>query len=305
MPWPPSQIPTKPPTAPAAAAFPDPLRLPEDDELGQKRAQLDLLGTELAYREQRLVALQSQMQAFRARYVRRVGAGCAKLDELEAQIAESEARRHPDDLALREAARRARDRATRSRAAVRQLVSARLSAPSEELRQLYRAVARRVHPDFGREPGDRNLRERLMAHANQAYQRGDERRLHGILAEYQFRPEGVDGDGTPAELARIIRRIALVRGRLDEIYLEVRETRASDLYRFKARAQAATRQGRDLLAEAGSALRARIARARRQLREMNPESARGNQPGAPQDARAAAGLQPAARRPRLGAGPGI
>lgn len=252
---------------------PAPHRAPEEEELRRKRAQLDTLEAELARKELRLANLRAEMLPFESRYVRKVGVRSARLDEIEAQIAEFHARCHPGDAALLEAAHCARERAKRSRAALRRHFSAAGFDPPAALKQLYRVVARCVHPDFGENPLDREVRERLMSHANHAYQRGDERRLRGILTEYQFRPEGVNGEGTPTELVRVIRRIALIHGRLEEIEQETGETRSSELYRFKARTEAAAKRGRDLLAEAAAAFNARIAGARLKLRNLAAEPA--------------------------------
>lgn len=251
------------------AASPTPCRTPEEKELNRKHAQLRVLEVELNRRELLLANLRADVLPFERRYIRKIGTRWARLDEIEALIAEAEARHQPGNPAARLAAAQARERAGRSRAAVLRRISSGGFDPPAALKRLYRTVARRVHPDLGEDPLDRQLRQRLMAHANRAYQSYDERRLRGILAEYEFGPEGVRGEGTPLELVRVIRRIALIRGRLEEIEQEVDQTRDSDLYRFKARAEEAAQQGRDLFAEVAAAVAARIARARQRLRSVS------------------------------------
>jgi hypothetical protein len=253
--------------------FPEPRPTPEEEELRRKRAQLAVFQAELARKELRLANLRADVLPFETRYVRKIGIRCARLDEIEAQIAEIAARRDPRDSEAREAARRARTRADQSRAAVLRHVSAGGFDPPAAVKRLYRAVARRVHPDFGEDPADCEVRERLMAHANHAYERCDERRLRGILDEYEFRPEGIRGEGTPLELVRVIRGIAVVRGRLEEIDEETDRTRSSDLFRFKERAEAAAKHGRNLLAEVAGAVDARIAAARRKLKHLSAAAA--------------------------------
>lgn len=267
----PDAVQAKTPNLPTTVALPGIRPTPEERELKHKRARLAWLEAEMTRQELRLANLRADVLPFEARYMRKIGMRCARLDEIEAQIAEIEARRHPDDAAAQQAALLARQRAERSRAEVMRHVSQGGFDPPVALKRLYRAVARRVHPDYGDDADDRELRERLMAHANRAYRRCDERRLRGILDEYDFRPEGIRGEGTPMELVRVIRGISLIRGRLEEIAEETLRTRSSELYRFKARAEAAEKQGRDLLAEAASALRARIAAARRELRRLSAE----------------------------------
>lgn len=259
--------------APTASEVPSAERpAPEEEELRCKRSQLTWLEAELTRKELRLANLRADVLPFEARYVRKIGIRCARLDEIEAQIAEIEARRRPGDPAAQDAARGARERAERSRAEVLRHVSAGGFDPPVALKQLYRAVARRVHPDYGEDAEDRELRERLMAHATHAYRRRDERRLRGILNEYDFRPEGIRGEGTPVELVRVIRSIALIRGRLEEIAEETERTRTSDLYRLKARVEAAAKQGRNLLAELAASVSARITVSRRKLKRLSAEA---------------------------------
>jgi hypothetical protein len=223
---------------------------------------------ELARQELRLANLRADMLPFEERYYRRIGMRCARLDKLEAEIAAIEAQLHREDAAAQEWARRARERAEESRQALRRKLSGNGARPPAALKRLYRAVARRVHPDFGEDSTDRDLRARLMAHANRAYQRCDERRLRAIVSEYEFAPEVVRGEGTPLELVRVIRKIALVRGRLGEIAEEVERTRSSDLYRFKARVESGAKRGRDLFAEVVATVNARIAKARQKRNRL-------------------------------------
>jgi TPR repeat protein len=77
------------------------------------------------------------------------------------------------------------------------------SALSPDLRALYRRVAKRVHPDFATDEGDRHRREGFMKEANAAYRKHDPGTLGKILKEYETSPESsqdtpfvpADGDG--------------------------------------------------------------------------------------------------------------
>jgi hypothetical protein len=247
----------KPPSEPPAGPL-----APEQKELRRKRAQLAMFEGELTRQELRLANMRADMLPFEERYYRRIATRCARLDQLEAEIAEIEARLHREDETAQEYARRARARAEESREALRRKLSGSAAKPPVALKRLYRAVARRVHPDFGDDTSDRDLRARLMAHANRAYQRCDERRLRAIVSEYEFAPEIVRGEGTPLDLVRVIRKIALVRGRLVEIGEELESTRSSDLFRFKTRVESGAKRGRDLFAEVVAAVNSRIAKAR-------------------------------------------
>ena len=89
-------------------------RTPEERELEKKRSELAILEEELAQRELELTTLQSELRAFEARYLRIVGIHYAELDELEAQIAETQARLSPKDDELQEQASQARTQAQES-----------------------------------------------------------------------------------------------------------------------------------------------------------------------------------------------
>jgi hypothetical protein len=253
------------------------LHAPEELELKRKRAQLSVLEAELARQENQLSRLRAELHPFESRYFRKVGIRCAKLDEIEARIAELHASIHPDDMAAQETARRARERANRSRREVLERRGALGLDPPAALKRLYRIVARRVHPDLGETAADRQVRERLMAHANRAYQSGDERRLRAIISEYEFCPETVKGEGTPIDLVRVIRQIAQARGRTKEIQEELEKVRSSELFRFKLLVDSQARHGRDLFADAVAAVNTRIAGALLKLKhlETSPSARQG------------------------------
>lgn len=81
---------------------------PEARELEKKRAELATLETRLAERELDLATLQAELRSFERTYVRIVGTRLAELDEIQAQIAEAEARSKPKDRKAQERAAQAR-----------------------------------------------------------------------------------------------------------------------------------------------------------------------------------------------------
>ena len=91
-----------------------PTEAPEERELAKKRAQLTALEGQLAERELDLATLQAEIRGFEASYLRTVGRLFSELDELHAQVTESEARRHSDDPDQRQRAAKARARANAS-----------------------------------------------------------------------------------------------------------------------------------------------------------------------------------------------
>ena len=243
---------------------------PEDRELSRKLYELSELETELAQRELDLATLQAELHTFEARYLRIVGVCYAELDEIEAQIAEAEARLKPKDNKIREEAAQARDQAQASAqaAGIAQEPREEKFSPSENLKKLYREVAKCIHPDLATDEKERSRRQQLMVDANRAYEEGDEAKLRTILAEWESSPESVEGEGTAAELVRVIRKIAQVEKRLRVIETEITQLEESDLYQLKTKVEAAENEGRDLLTEMASRVEEEITSASKRLAEI-------------------------------------
>src|SRR5713101_1619383 len=243
---------------------------PEEEELQSKRQELGDLEKRLIERELQLVSLRRELAAFERLYTEKVGIRYAELDDVEAQIAQLIAERDPADVEAQKVAREARARAEESQAGVTGIVvkDAVRFSPSSSLKNLYREVARRIHPDLALDEADRARRQRLMAEANRAYEIGDEAGLRLILEEYESSPESVIGEGAGADLVRVIRKIAQVKRRLTEIDAETRRIMESDLFELKKKVDEGTTQGRDVLSEMVSSVNSRIEDRREALKRM-------------------------------------
>lgn len=238
---------------------------PEEEELAKKREELALLETELAERELSLTNLRAELSAFERQYLRQVGTLYADLDEWNAKIAELLAEQEGTEDA-QSAAAEARRQAEQSNSAVHdEVASSQEFTTSAELKGLYRDVAKRVHPDLALDDADRHKRERLMAEANAAYQRGDTEMLKRILQEYESSPESVRGAGVAADSVRVIRQIRQVRSRLSQIEQEIASLIDSDIAKLRAKLEAAKAEGRELLTELAADVRKRIDVARRRF----------------------------------------
>jgi len=242
---------------------------PEARELEKKKAELASLEARLAERELDLATLQAELHSFEGTYLRVVGSRLAELDEIEAQIAEAESRNQPKDP-------EAQDRASQARAQAQEsarVVEAEQEAgkrepftPSENLKKLYREVAKRIHPDLATDESERKRRHELMTEANRAYEEGDEARLEAILRDWESSPESVKGEGPGAELVRVIRKIAQVEDRLKVIDEEIAWLEESDLFRLKKEVDQAKEEGRDLLAEMAARVDQQVVEAQGRLR---------------------------------------
>lgn len=237
---------------------------PEERELEKKQAELAVLEAELIQRELDLATLRAELADFERGYLQIVGVLYAELDEIEAQIAEAKARRMRSDSKAQEQATRARAQAQESAQTAKAVAEPR-AKPTENLKKLFREVAKCIHPDLATNDTNRERREKLMAEVNLAYENGDEARLRSILADWESSPDTVEGEGVGAELIRVIRKIAQIQKRLANINTEIQQLNTSDLCQLKAKADEAEKHGRDLLKEMASQVDQQIVGAQARL----------------------------------------
>ena len=215
----------------------------EDRQLEAKRQELLALEAQLAQRELDLATLQAQLDSFEHRYLQTVGMRQQELDRIEAQILECQA----------------------------YLDSAAKFQPSASLKQLYRELAKQIHPDYATDPEERSRREDLMAEVNRAYAAGDLERLQTIYDDWQTRPEAIQGEDTAAELMRTIRRISQSQRRLMALESEIQALNRTDLFQLWTQAQAADHQGQNLLKTMAAQLEAQIEQAQSRLSELKQQ----------------------------------
>ncbi|WP_374050409.1 J domain-containing protein [Streptomyces roseicoloratus] len=166
--------------------------------------------------EQALIEFEIAVETFRVEvenfsrlHHQRLGPMYARLDELDAEIAEARAARtgDPEDLRRAQEARAAvlpmpgveelfhewvdSDGLSAEAAAMltdRPVQPPKRVRPSDEVRKLYRDLARQAHPDLARDEDERKRREEFITRVNAAYARGDEALLRELSAEWAAGP---------------------------------------------------------------------------------------------------------------------
>ncbi|MFF6802573.1 J domain-containing protein [Streptomyces sp. NPDC012616] len=199
--------------------------------------------------EQALIEFEIAVETFRVEvenfsrlHHQKLGPMYARLDELDAQIAEARAARtgDPEDLhkaaeararvlpmpgveelfhgwmdgegLFPEAAAMLTDRSVRPPERVR---------PSEEARKLYRELARKAHPDLAQEDAERARREEFITRVNAAYARGDEVLLRELAEEWAAGPAPAERSPSPSE--ELYARLEWLAQRKEMLTLVARE----------------------------------------------------------------------------------
>ncbi len=237
-------------------------------------AVFEALIRELTEKELELATLENQLAKFEKRYARTVGVLFAELDALEAAIAKELLRLHPEDP-YREGFRRAEQKAKASKDAVDERAQPdekQAYIPTDEIKNLYRKVAKAIHPDLSVNEEEREYRTRLMARANAAYKVGDKQALEQILYEWEHRDEtSMAREQEPAQPNLLQRQILQMKARLKEIDIRIAKLKESELYQLMVKVNRADREKRDLLGDMAKDLREKIAGAKQLLGSLQEQ----------------------------------
>ena len=238
---------------------------PDAAALLARREQLAAARAALAEREAELAQLRAQLKTFEGRYLRQVGVLYVELDDLAARIAEREVDLFDSDAA-RQRADEARQRAQETHAAaLGEALLAEEFDPPPSLKTLFRDVAKRIHPDFARDPDEQRHFTLLMARANHAYSRGDTQTLERLLADHFEIHAALAEEDAIAEHLRIARQIRHAERDLAALDAERHTLLAGEIAQLQQAAEAAAREHRDLLTELATSLREQIADAQRRF----------------------------------------
>ncbi|WP_240496777.1 J domain-containing protein [Streptomyces torulosus] len=199
--------------------------------------------------EQALIEYEIAVETFRVEvenfsrlHHQKLGPMYARLDELDAQIAEAKAARTGDPEDVRkaqeararvmpmpgveelfhgwmdseglfpEAAAMLTDQAVRPPERVR---------PSDEARRLYRELVRKAHPDLAQDDKERERRDAFISRVNAAYGRGDETLLRELSQEWAAGP--VPEERRPSRSEELYARLEWLAQRKELLTLVARE----------------------------------------------------------------------------------
>ena len=259
---------------------------------------LDGLEKQLVERELELETLRGGLLSFEKKYQAATLDRYAQLDELRFRIAELRAQQEPEEPSSKVAKvvasmaahmampaspggsprprpkRKPPPKAGESKKDADGAAAASGFNPSEELKKLYREVAKTIHPDLADDDQERAHRHAFMTRANEAYEANNQQKLADILSEWHHSPESVRGEDPASKLIRAIRKIARCEDRLVEIDTEMGKLETGGIFGIKLLAEEADKFERDFLDEMTGRLDEEIAGATALLQQMEAEAAR-------------------------------
>ncbi len=184
--------------------------------------------------------LKSRLENFDQLYQRIIGTRYLDLDQIEAKISQYQA-----------------------------LLDSELSfKASAEIKDLYKKIAKKIHPDLATSESDAFQRHEFMTRVNQAYKAGNERELINILEEWEAWQRSKREDNGQTDLFMIEQKIARIRKRLDIIRSEQMALEKQDLYRLMLRADSERASGKDILQDMANMLDQKIIEAKIKLNEL-------------------------------------
>jgi hypothetical protein len=247
-------------------------------EIEQKRQRVALLGQEIE-------ELKQSLGRFQVEYNAKVGRLYVELDKLELLIQEYRLRIQlivdgrkvrfreiEDEIKRRFNARwqetRRTERETRgaSEAYERQKAEPKLDEETaQELKRLYRELAKWFHPDLAETEEERRENSELMAEINEAYAQKDLDKLREIAEREGERLRNVPGETLAEKLARLIRGSQRLDGVIQRLQGELEELKRSPTWEMMQKVEKAREDGQDILSGLAENLEEQIKRKREEL----------------------------------------
>ncbi|MEU4119473.1 rhodanese-like domain-containing protein [Kitasatospora sp. NPDC028055] len=211
---------------------------PEQQELEERVAAAELAWLSMDVDVQ---TLRVEIDNFALIHHQLLGPLYARLDELDALVAEAVAARtgHPDDLRRAAEARQqvedlpdldalfdsVRSERERTGEGADEAVPPPPAAPArvrpgKEAQRIYRELVRRAHPDLTTDPGEQQRRADFLVRVNEAYAYGDTVALEGLAAEWSTAPEAAPAVDSPDRLGWLRRRLDWLTAKIAETATE-------------------------------------------------------------------------------------
>lgn len=253
-------------------------------DLAQLEAEVQALQDQLARLEQERADLRLELDEFKALYNRRVGPIESEL--MAARLHREEYRLRIELIQLRgrslapsqleaEVEYRLHDRRQQSAEMHSRVEQARSTRPSPtldaaaqlDLKQLYRELAKRTHPDLAVDDEDRRERSQSMVIVNEAYAQRDAEMLRRLLRKVDAGHTSLQED--PAQQAARLRiEYARLREAIQHVKIDIAEMNQGSLMKLKLEHAVAQARGRDVLRETAAQLSAQLVTTQSELNQL-------------------------------------
>jgi len=283
--------------------MPTPIR---ESEQSIVKREVETRRAQVARLEQERTDLQIEIEAFRLEYLSHAGEAQAELQALEIHVAEYRLRielvrlrgkslsasqlesevdwqmrgRREEFASYQDSVFRAEHETTQPPPIRSSEQSASDSATQNDLKSLYRDLAKRAHPDLATDGAERASRGALMVEINEAYRRSDLTALRAIFARSPLLSsatgEGSGGGGSTREdpgdnLARLRAELTRLDSVISKIRAEIADLNRSDWMTMKLDAALARSRGIDWFAQARRQIEIRAAERRAELDDLIAE----------------------------------
>jgi hypothetical protein len=128
----------------------------------------------------------------------------------------------------------------------------------EQIKNLFRELARRFHPDLTSDPDEKKWREEVMTRVNQAYSNRDLKALRA-LAEQPDRPVDAPNQTKEQEITGLRAELKRLDGVIADLKARIKHLEESPAWQLKLEARLKRRSGADLLTELEARIKEQIA----------------------------------------------
>ena len=140
----------------------------------------------------------------------------------------------------------------------------------EDLKNLYRGLSIKYHPDKAKDEPERERFHVLMVKINQAYEDNDRPKLRELMDQAE-REEAIKSEMSSEKLARLKQDYQKTIAILDQLKREIQQIRENKTYCLRTSVQEASEQGHDLLQELAENISREIEQDQTSLNELIEE----------------------------------
>jgi DNA repair exonuclease SbcCD ATPase subunit len=240
------------------------------DDYKELLKELQALQVELIEKETDLISLKSELRAFEYRYLCEIGPLIAKLDELNAKIAELESQQSPtkEKTEYAERLRQTAEESAKASHEAAEIPEKEKKSADETIKKLFWEAAKLVHPDFATNDADRERRTRLMQDLNIAFDEQDEEKIRSIIDSINQRKEGQTLAPESMEIKQLKQRIESIKHRLGEIEQEMAMIRYMPIHNLMMAVEQGEKESKDLFKEMSDKLNRDIDQAKIKLTSL-------------------------------------